>query len=49
MALSQTRIREIERATVGQAQNPLWHEYRKNRLTEWQFGRPLTSYASLRD
>ena len=49
MAISQEHIREIERVTVGQAQNPLWHEYRKNRLTASQFGRALTAYASLRD
>ena len=49
MAISLERIREIEKATVGQAQNPLWHEYRKNRLTASQFGRALTAYASLRD
>ena len=29
MAICPDRIREIERATLGQAQNPLWHEYRK--------------------
>ena len=49
MAISLERIREIERATVGQAQNPLWHEYRKYRLTASQFGHALTAYASLRD
>jgi len=49
MAISTERIREIEQATLGQAQNPLWHEYRKNRLTASQFGRALTAYASLRD
>ncbi len=49
MAISPDSIREIERATVGQAQNPLWHEYRKNRLTASQFGRALTAYASFRD
>ena len=49
MAISQEHIREIERATVGQAQNPLWHEYRKNRLTGSQFGRALTAYNALPD
>ncbi len=49
MAISHERIREIEGATVGQAQNLLWHEYRKNRLTASQFGRALTAYASLRE
>ena len=49
MTFSQERIREIERPTVGQAQNPLWHEYRENRLTASQFGRALTAYNALRD
>ena len=49
MAISLARIREIEEATRGQVQNPLWHEYRKNRLNASQFGRALTAYASLRD
>ncbi len=49
MAISPDRIREIERATVVKANNPLWHEYRKNRLTASQFSRALTAYASLRD
>ncbi len=47
MSLSQERIREIERATGGQAQNPLWYDHRKNRLTASQFGRALTAYSSL--
>ena len=49
MTISPERIREIEQATVRQAQNPLWHEYRKNRLTASQFGRALTAYDSLHD
>ncbi len=49
MAISLARIREIEHATLGQAENSLWHEYRKNRLTASQFGRALTAYVSLRD
>jgi len=49
MAISLARIREIEEATRGQVQNPLWHEYRKNRLNASQFGRALMAYASLRD
>ena len=43
MALSQERIQEIERATVGQKLNPLWTQYRKNRLTGSIFGRALKS------
>ena len=46
MELSQERIREIERATVGQRKNPLWHEYRKNRLTASEFGRALDTLNS---
>ena len=49
MSISLVRIREIEEDTRGQVQNPLWHEYRKNRLNASQFGRALTAYASLRD
>ena len=41
MALSQERIREIERATVGQKLNPLWMEYRQSRITASKFGRAL--------
>jgi len=41
MALTQERIREIERATVGQKLNPLWQEFRKNRLTGSVFGQAL--------
>ena len=48
MAISQVRIREIEHATLGQADNSLWHEFRKNRLTASQFGRALTAYNALR-
>ena len=48
MAISQEHIREIERATVGQVQNLLWHEYRKNRLTASQLGSALTAYTVLR-
>ena len=49
MAISLARLREIEQATVGQAETSLWHEYRKNRLTASQIGRALTAYASQRD
>ena len=49
MAISPERIREIEQASLGQAQNPLWHEYAKNRRTASQFGRALTVYASLHE
>ncbi len=49
MAISLERIREIEHATIGQAKNPLWHEYRKNRLTASQFGRALTAYRALHE
>ena len=49
MATSLERIREIEKAKLGQAQNPLWHEYWKNRLTASQLARALTAHASLPD
>ena len=48
MAISLARIREIEHANLGQGENSLWHEYRKNRLTASQFGRALTAYNALR-
>ncbi len=38
MAISQDRIRVIADRTVGQNQNPLWHSYRKNRITASHFG-----------
>ena len=38
-----------ERATVGQAQNPLWHEYRKKWVTASQFSRALMDYNTLCD
>ncbi len=44
MAISQERIRDIARVTIGQRNNPLWHEYRKNRFTASQFGKILSAY-----
>ena len=49
MAISQERIREIAHLTIGQRNNPLWHEYRKNRFTASQFGKILHSYFSDED
>ena len=46
MAISQERIRDIARLTIGQRNNPLWHEYRKNRFTASQFGKILTAYEA---
>jgi len=49
MEVSKERIREIANLTVGQRDNPLWHEYRKNRFTASQFGKILTSYEAIYD
>ncbi len=38
MAITQERIREIAENTVGQNKNPLWHSFRKNRITASHFG-----------
>ncbi len=46
MAVSQERIKEIANLTIGQRDNPLWHEYRKNRFTASQFGKILTAHES---
>ena len=41
--ISPERIREIAKATIGQRENPLWQEYRRNRLTASQFGKAIRS------
>ncbi len=41
--ISADRIKEIAKATIGQRDNPLWQEYRKNRLTASQFGKAIRS------
>jgi len=46
MAITQERIQEIAKLTIGQRDNPLWHEYRKNRFTASQFGKILSAYDS---
>ena len=49
MALTQERIQEIAKLTIGQRDNPLWHEYRKNRFTASQFGKILSAYEASSD
>ena len=49
MAISKERIREIAHLTIGQRDNPLWQQYRKNRFTASQFGKILNSYFSDED
>ena len=49
MIISQGGIGEIVKVTIGQRNNPLWHEYRKNRFTASQFGKILHSYLSDED
>ncbi len=44
MALTPERVREIAHLTIGQRNNPLWHDYRKNRFTASQFGKILKRY-----
>ena len=46
MEVSKERIREIANLTIGQRDNPLWHEYRKNRFTASQFGKILEAYEA---
>ena len=44
MALSQEMIREIAEKTVGQSKNPLWHPYRKGRITASHFGEIIKAF-----
>ena len=46
--LTREKIVEIEQATVGQAENPLWHEIRKGRITASNFYKVKTKVESLR-
>lgn len=43
LAITEERIKEIERETVGQSSNSMWLIVRKNRLTSSNFGRILKS------
>ncbi|KAF2893167.1 hypothetical protein ILUMI_13006 [Ignelater luminosus] len=50
LIMTETKVSQIERATVGQKAIPLWFEQRTNRLTVSHFGeicpmRPTTSCA----
>ena len=46
--LTGEKIVEIEQATVGQAENPLWHGIRKGRITASNFCKVKTKVESLR-
>ena len=46
--LTGEKIVEIEQATVGQAENPLWHGIRKGRITASNFYKVKTKVESLR-
>ena len=46
--LTAEKIVEIEQATVGQAENPLWHALRKGRITASNFYKVKTKVESLR-
>ena len=41
--ISEEQTRQIANATIGQRDNPLWQEYRRNRLTASQFGKAIRS------
>ena len=47
--LSQQEIADIEQKTVGQADNPLWFQHRKGRITASNFYRVKTKVDSLKD
>ena len=47
MALTPERIREIERVTIGQSANPIWLQYRQNRLTASVFAGALTGLQEI--
>lgn len=46
--LTAEKIVEIEQATVGQAENPLWHALHKGRITASNFYKVKTKVESLR-
>ena len=46
--LTAEKIVQIEQATVGQADNALWHAHRKGRITASNFYRLKTKVESLR-
>ena len=46
--LTGEKIVEIEQATLGQAENPLWHALRKGRITASNFYKVKTKVGSLR-
>ena len=46
--LTGEKIVEIEQATIGQAENPLWHAPRKGRITASNFHKVKTKVESLK-
>ena len=46
--LTAEKIIDIEQATVGQAENPLWHAIRKGRITASNFYKVKTKVETLR-
>lgn len=46
--LTAENIERIEQATMGQAENPMWHEQRKGRITASNFYRVKTKVDSLK-
>ena len=48
LALTQSQVHNIQTATIGQASNPLWTQYRKGRVTASNFGPVLTTIDKMR-
>ena len=46
--LTAEKIIDIEQATVGQAENPLWHAIRKGRITASNFHKVKTKVETLK-
>ena len=48
MFITEEQIKEIARLTTGQRDNPLWHQYRKNRITGSLFGKALRTARNIK-
>jgi len=45
-SLASDEISKIAKLTIGQSENPKWHEFRRNRITGSMFGRVLSAVHS---